>query len=336
MAFSVDSEVGKLRKVIVHRPGPRAPPADAGERRGAALRRRDLGPQGEGRARRLRAGDARARGRGLRRRGPARRDARDRRGQGLDRSTSVLNERQVGQYLARSGREWADVGERRREVADFLIGGITKDDVDEGAGLVWQSADPIDMLLPPLPNFLFQRDPSSLDLRRRDAQPDDEAGAPAGDDDHGGDLPLPPDVRRRRRRQRLARRRRRGLGPVHVEGGDVQPIGNGAVMIGMGERTTPAGGRDPRPRRCSRAGAARARARRAAAAVALLHAPRHGDHDGRPRRGHAVPAGRQRRRPDLGDATRRPSRRRCRSSSSFDGTSVAALEQALERRRASG
>jgi arginine deiminase len=28
-------------------------------------------------------------------------------------------------------------------------------------------------------------------------------------------------------------------GRAHVEGGDVQPIGNGAVMIGMGERTTP-------------------------------------------------------------------------------------------------
>jgi arginine deiminase len=27
-------------------------------------------------------------------------------------------------------------------------------------------------------------------------------------------------------------------GRAHVEGGDVQPIGNGAVMIGMGERTT--------------------------------------------------------------------------------------------------
>jgi len=28
-------------------------------------------------------------------------------------------------------------------------------------------------------------------------------------------------------------------GRSHVEGGDVQPIGNGTVMIGMGERTTP-------------------------------------------------------------------------------------------------
>ena len=27
-------------------------------------------------------------------------------------------------------------------------------------GLEWESADPTSMLLPPLPNFLFQRDPS--------------------------------------------------------------------------------------------------------------------------------------------------------------------------------
>src|SRR5262249_25430386 len=31
----------------------------------------------------------------------------------------------------------------------------------------------------------------------------------------------------------------RDWGRAHVEGGDVQPIGNGTVMIGMGERTTP-------------------------------------------------------------------------------------------------
>src|SRR5262249_45119462 len=32
-------------------------------------------------------------------------------------------------------------------------------------------------------------------------------------------------------------------GRCHVEGGDVQPIGNGTVMIGMGERTPPQAGR---------------------------------------------------------------------------------------------
>ena len=45
-------------------------------------------------------------------------------------------------------------------MAEFLIGGITKADVEQDVGLVWESADPTSMLLPPLPNFMFQRDPS--------------------------------------------------------------------------------------------------------------------------------------------------------------------------------
>jgi arginine deiminase len=44
------------------------------------------------------------------------------------------------------------------QVAEFLIGGITRADVAQQAGLMWQIADPTTMLLPPLPNFLFQRD----------------------------------------------------------------------------------------------------------------------------------------------------------------------------------
>ena len=41
------SEVGKLRRVLVHRPGLEHAPADPGERRGPAVRRRDLGQAGE-------------------------------------------------------------------------------------------------------------------------------------------------------------------------------------------------------------------------------------------------------------------------------------------------
>ncbi len=41
-----------------------------------------------------------------------------------------------------------------------LIGGITKADVAQDVGLIRESADPTSMLLPPLPNLLFQRDPS--------------------------------------------------------------------------------------------------------------------------------------------------------------------------------
>ena len=39
---------------------------------------------------------------------------------------------------------------------------MTKDDLDGGAGLKFDaSVEPADMMVPPLPNFLFQRDPSS-------------------------------------------------------------------------------------------------------------------------------------------------------------------------------
>ena len=118
------------------------------------------------------------------------------------------------------------------------VGGITRSDVNQDVGLVWESADPTSMLLPPLPNFLFQRDPSCWIFDGVTHQPDDQAGAQAGDDDHGDDLPVPPDVRRRKVPD-LAGRSDEDWGRCHVEGGDVQPIGNGTVMIGMGERTTP-------------------------------------------------------------------------------------------------
>ena len=39
MPFGVNSEVGRLRQVMVHRPGPRTHPPDPVQRRRAALRR---------------------------------------------------------------------------------------------------------------------------------------------------------------------------------------------------------------------------------------------------------------------------------------------------------
>ena len=71
----------------------------------------------------------------------------------------VLQEREVGQYLARSGRAWA-AGAEPRAIADFLIGGMAKEDVVDGDGLFYGSSEPTDMVLPPLPNLMFQRDPS--------------------------------------------------------------------------------------------------------------------------------------------------------------------------------
>src|SRR4051794_18575341 len=149
----------------------------------------------------------------------------------------ILNERQVGIGAATRGREWVGTA-APVEVAEFLIGGITRADVERDLGLVWESSDPTAMLLPPLPNFLFQRDPScwifdgvTLNPMTKPARKPETLLMEAVYKFHpmfategfpvwlgGAD---------------------EDWGRCHVEGGDVQPIGNGTVMIGMGERTTP-------------------------------------------------------------------------------------------------
>ena len=124
--------------------------------------------------------------------------------------------------------------------AEFLIGGILKEDlrpIVPRHSLTWDMLRPDDFVLPPLPNHLFQRDnscwiyhgvsvnPMAKPARQRETLHSRAiyryhpmfAGAPFvrydGDSDDG-----PP--------------------PAPVEGGDVHVLGNGAVMIGMGERTT--------------------------------------------------------------------------------------------------
>ncbi len=149
----------------------------------------------------------------------------------------ILSELEVGITAAHRAREWVQTAEPAL-VAEFLIGGITKADVARDVGLVWESADPSGMLLPPLPNFLFQRDPSCWIY---------------------GGVTLNPMTKPARKPETMIMEAiyrfhpmfaaekfpiwlggaGRDWGRAHVEGGDVQPIGNGTVMIGMGERTTP-------------------------------------------------------------------------------------------------
>ena len=68
--------------------------------------------------------------------------------------------------------------------------------------------------------------------------------------------------------------------PATIEGGDVHVIGHGAVLIGMGERTTPMaveiGGPRPVRRRAGHHGGGHR-----APPQPRLHAPRHGDVHGR-------------------------------------------------------
>jgi arginine deiminase len=149
----------------------------------------------------------------------------------------ILSERQVGVNASKVAREWAGTADAAT-VAEFLVGGITRADVQPDAGLMWQMADPTTMLLPPLPNFLFQRDCSCWIFNGVTINP---MTKPARQPET-----MIMEVIYRFHPMFAAEEFPVWLGGVdeqwgrcHVEGGDVQPIGNGTVMIGMGERTTP-------------------------------------------------------------------------------------------------
>jgi len=125
-------------------------------------------------------------------------------------------------------------------LAEFCVGGVLKADLHPARAhsLKWDMLQADDFVLPPLPNHLFQRDNSCWIYRGVSVNP---MAKPA------------------RQRERLHSRAiyrfhpmfatadfARYYGdddashlPATVEGGDVHVLGHGAVMIGMGERSTP-------------------------------------------------------------------------------------------------
>ena len=130
-----------------------------------------------------------------------------------------------------------------RQLADILVGGLLKSEILpllSTSSLLVESLDDTDFLLAPLPNHLFQRDnsawvygglsinPMAKPARKRETINSQVvynfhpmfAGA-VGTFLYGNDA--------------LAHE------PATIEGGDITVIGNRAVMIGMGERTTPQG-----------------------------------------------------------------------------------------------
>ncbi|MGH3269962.1 MAG: arginine deiminase family protein, partial [Trebonia sp.] len=158
MPLGAYSEVGRLRRVIVHRPGlehSRLTPSNAEE-----LLFDDVLWVARAKAEHDMFAEA------MRERGVEVFEAETLLAEALVKpavkdwvSANILSERQVGVIASQRAREWAGTAEPAL-VAEFLIGGITRADVQRDAGLAWQTADPTAMLLPPLPNFLFQRDPS--------------------------------------------------------------------------------------------------------------------------------------------------------------------------------
>jgi arginine deiminase len=236
MPFGVHSEVGQLRKVMVHRPGlehTRLTPSNAEE-----LLFDDVLWVARAKAEHDMFAEV------MRERGVEVFEAETLLTQALATAEArdwvcghILNEREIGIAAAQRAREVVAEADPAM-VAEFLIGGITKADVQRDVGLVWEAADPTSMLLPPLPNLLFQRDPSCWIFDGVTINP---MTKPARKPET-----MIMETIYRFHPMFVAEKFPVWLGGsdedwgrCHVEGGDVQPIGNGTAMIGMGERTTP-------------------------------------------------------------------------------------------------
>jgi arginine deiminase len=127
-----------------------------------------------------------------------------------------------------------------KTLAEYLIGGVLKADLhpSHAHSLKWNLLKADDFVLPPLPNHLFQRDNSCWIY---------------------GGVTINPMAKPARQRESLHTRaiytfhplfrdgdfftyyggEDKDYQPASIEGGDVHVIGHGAVLIGMGERTTP-------------------------------------------------------------------------------------------------
>ncbi len=153
----------------------------------------------------------------------------------------LANEDTVGPQLIAPLRELAESVEGA-VLAEYLIGGILKRDLQlaKETSLLWEYLDDNDFILTPLPNHLFQRDNSAFAYQGLSVHP----------------MAKPARVREIVHSRAIYNFhpmfRDAGLHfyygnddeshqPATVEGGDVLVIGNGAVMVGMGERTTPQG-----------------------------------------------------------------------------------------------
>lgn len=142
----------------------------------------------------------------------------------------------VGQDLVGELRGWFDAMPVA-ELAKFMIGGVARAELPfKPTGLIGRTMEPHDFVLPPLPNQLFTRDSSCWI--------------------HGG-VTINPMYWPARRPEainlaalykfhpRFAEAKvwwgdpDAAPGVASLEGGDVMPLADGLVLIGMGERSTP-------------------------------------------------------------------------------------------------
>jgi len=145
----------------------------------------------------------------------------------------------LGPALVQPFRRLAD-GLDGTKLAEFLVGGVLKADLQplRAQSLKWDMLRADDFLLPPLPNHLFPRDNSCWLYGGVSVNP----------------MAKPARLRETLHIRAIYRYHPMFAGaefvtyygdddlvhlPASIEGGDVHVLGNGAVLIGMGERTTP-------------------------------------------------------------------------------------------------
>jgi arginine deiminase len=149
----------------------------------------------------------------------------------------TLAEADLGPALGTAVAEWLE-GLPGGQLAERLVGGITYEELPFASlSLVAQVARNDGFVLAPLPNHLFTRDTSAwvyggvtVHAMAKPARRREAVHMEAIYRHHPLFAGVPHEVWND------------GLGgPAHLEGGDVLVIGNGCVLIGMGERTKPAG-----------------------------------------------------------------------------------------------
>ena len=235
--FHVDSEVGRLRQVILHRPDlelKRLTPDNA-----ADLLFDDVLWVSRAQAEHDAFADV------LRSRGVVVRYYGDLLTQTLEIPEAreyildrVFDPRRHGPLAATTLRA-AMSGLEAASLARFLAGGITKREIaelgPEPKSIAFHSLDPDDFVLVPLPNLLYQRDTScwiyggvSINAMRL---PGSRRPSPT--------KPSTAGTRCSPRQISMSGITARRPGLATIEGGDVLVIGNGAVLVGMSERTTP-------------------------------------------------------------------------------------------------
>jgi arginine deiminase len=144
----------------------------------------------------------------------------------------------VGVATARALRPWLDEVPAEK-LAEHLIGGIAILDVpqSEQAAMLADAYGGTEFIVPPVPNTLFQRDPSCWIYDGVTCNP---MFWPA----------RKPETLLQRAVYKFHPRFKDGgftiwwgdsdeyFGAATIEGGDVMPVGKGVVLVGMGERTT--------------------------------------------------------------------------------------------------